>query len=117
MRYDYTYEGDKDYWAPYIIKQIAKDKEVDCGLYCEQYNICDFFVHTRDSACMMGSFQNQGLPFEKNGSDLIYTNEDYGDYRIPGLTSTYRNKYSYNIYVVYKSKFSCHLKSLKSLFK
>ena len=102
IRYDYTYEGDKDYWAPYIIKQIAKDREIDCGLYCEHYSICDFFVHTLKSACMMGSFQSQGLPFEKNGSGLVYDK----DYRIPGLGSYYGDKSTYNVYIVYKSKFN-----------
>ena len=103
VRYDYIYDdhGDEEYWAPFIVKKIAKNEEVDCGLYCEQYNICDFFIHTRESACMMGSFQNLGLPFEKNGSSLVYDH----NYRIPGLT-TYNSR-SYYIYAVSKSKFNC----------
>ena len=99
-RYDFTSVTNKystnegKQWVPYIVKKIAEDKEIDCGMYCEEHKICDFFLHDDgDSACYMGSFRNQ--TFNKNGTDLV----DIDSYsRVPGLGS------KYNIYSVYKSK-------------
>lgn len=99
-RYDFTSVTNKystnegKQWVPYIVKKIAEDKEIDCGMYCEEHKICDFFVHDEDSACYMGTFRNQ--TFNKNGTDLV----DFSTYgsSIKGLSSPY------NIYSVWKSK-------------
>ena len=52
-------------WSPFILKTI-KDKDgtldIDCGLYCEEYRLCDFFVHsptTYKRSCFLGTFRQR----------------------------------------------------------
>ena len=96
-RYDYYfdilkyYEDDERFWVDFVVKKIAANEETDCGLYCEEYNICDFFVHSGSSPCYLGTFRNRNLTFDKNGYDLVGSRTGLGR--------------SYNIYPVYKSKF------------
>ena len=80
----------RSYWAPYIVKKVTTtigddDEALDCGLYCEEFNNCDFFVHS-DSDCYMGTFR----VLEKIGSDLV---------------SSWGSRYFGPMFLVYKSKF------------
>ena len=56
-------------WSPFILKMIKvkdKDKNIDCGLYCEEYRLCDFFVHSPTApgtpyrrSCFLGTFRQR----------------------------------------------------------
>ena len=43
-------------WIQYISKKVLGTKEdIDCGLYCEEFDECDFFIQY--SNCYLGTFQ------------------------------------------------------------
>ena len=88
-RYDSVDCPYREKWAPYIVKKVTTsigddDKALDCGLHCEEFNICDFFVHS-DSYCYMGTFR----VLEKIGTDLV---------------SSWGSRYFGSMFLVYKSK-------------
>ena len=42
-------------WLQYISKQVMGDKEhIDCGLYCQELEDCDFFIQNEN--CYLGTF-------------------------------------------------------------
>ena len=67
-QFSYRYSGDtaKTHWTSYIVKKFPRNDEFDCGLHCEEYSICDFFVHEHREPCYLGTFQK----LEKNGTYL-----------------------------------------------
>ena len=77
-------------WSPFILKSFTECPEVDCRLYCEEYDWCDFFVHRiipiskslkLELLCYLGTF----------GQPLAY----HTDHNLTGL-----------LYFVDKSKFN-----------
>ena len=58
-------------WKSYIMKKVIGDvNHVDCGLYCEEYEPCDFFTQTNQN-CYLGTFRNndtQGVVFQGSES-------------------------------------------------
>ena len=95
-RYESIDSPSRSYWAPYIVKKVTTtigddDEALDCGLYCEEFNNCDFFVHS-DSDCYMGTFR----VLEKIGTDLV---------------SSWGSRYFGPMFLVYKSKFKHFLLS------
>ena len=76
FQFSWRYSGDtaETYWTSYIVERFPSDDrrrlfgddELDCGLHCEEYSICDFFVHEHHRPCYLGTFQK----LEKNGTYL-----------------------------------------------
>ena len=58
-------------WKSYIMKKVIGDvNHVDCGLYCEEYEPCDFFTQTNQN-CYLGTFRNndtQEVVFQRSES-------------------------------------------------
>ena len=76
-RFDSTKAPYWRYWRPFVAKKITtkefRGKEhIDCATYCEEFKLCDFFVHASGDypsipACYLGTFQH----LEKDGEKLV----------------------------------------------
>ena len=62
-------------WKSYIIKKVIGDvNHVDCGLYCEEYEPCDFFAQTSHN-CYLGTFRNNDtheVVFSDSDNNYVY---------------------------------------------
>ena len=55
-RYKSHLESSSSQWVQYITKEVPGDvTRIDCGLYCEEYEPCDFFL--QNDNCYLGTFQ------------------------------------------------------------
>ena len=64
-------------WLPFISKTIRDIPNIDCGLYCEEYSWCDFFVHnyhSRSQPCYLGTFRQ------------VVNHTDHLETRLAGMT-------------------------------
>ena len=76
-RFDSTKVRYRWYWVPFVAKKITTKEyggkeHIDCGSYCEEFKLCDFFVqasgdYTDYPICYLGSFQH----LEKDGEKLV----------------------------------------------
>ena len=52
-------------WKNWIVKTIDANP-IECGLYCEEYPNCDFYVDFTHN-CFIGSFRENSSNGEENG--------------------------------------------------
>ena len=71
QRYKNKIDSPSMQWLQYITKEVMGDKEhIDCGLYCQEYEDCDFFIQNEN--CYLGTFsKNISEPIAVEDSRMI----------------------------------------------
>ena len=75
-RYKTHIETSSTTFAQYLMKEVPGDEShIDCGLYCEEFDSCDFFI--QDDNCYLGTFAtnltDQAVVLEERIRGQIYT--------------------------------------------